>query len=1352
MAIPIAFSLGVGAEYGIPNLFWDGDHPFRQGLVGAALALLAMLLSALAVSDQVEVSNAKLSTWVKQANEVLGPIGRYRTSHDQTRGLDSLWRIWLALLIAFVAVLSATAVVLGVLVFLQIGILSKAISDWGTPLWGHLSTLSGWALPAGALTTAIAGCLVVVWLDSRKRSISTTPFWSRVLLISLVVIFELLLIWPTVNDLRLMIAAVLLTTITGWFFLLSGLKVRSSVILAGILINVHVLLLKSPGLAGHVTTVGALCLILSELAILVHFTVKRPMIIFTLLVLMCVFVPWVNRSPRKLTIPGLSRYYFGNDGEPTQNQGGPEQKSADDGLDSARTKDLQVRVKALEDKIHRGLADEETLPAYTSEMKEYANCLAGEIRREPAKKETLREYARALLGSKNLDPALVFNEYKRTGLTFDEDIFSMIFEELLHLENLGINVKSVIQIADRLKPADPAGKKSVATTPEQKANEAKQTEAFAQAVSALADMYVMDFDGAREKLDRALANDPRNSLYYYFRAHAHAAMGNSRVAIEDLRNVKHLRGRLSDVFFARIGVVEMIKTKVDNSITNNFLRTSTSDFLVGLIKIKIIETFNIKTHGLFQAELELDLIKDSLRNRMYGLASDEARKAADEMKAVKTLGQNDTAGLATREEKGAALEKEKIDEYAVLVRDEVKQTAGSDVFDKIVNVFDELAEVLKLCASGNIAGDETLKKIANLNASIPSTNDSYAKSVQRIIIRLDQIRKHLERTVELEQARQEPDRVGDVVREFECAAQSDRDDDLTLFALADALRLLESHDETKLQSALRSAKLRLERAQARREYEVVGKFQEEIEELPKLIGINPKALGEFLKLASSKLDPVDLNKTINHAFSLIFNQRVRPVTDWRKSFRERRGTEGLVSQAIEYVDDLESLENWLALREKSRVGAPADRQSTSIAAKAPVLVVVATSGGGIAAAVWTASCLAEIEKEYPDFPYHIKLVTGASGGMVGAGPYIASLKEPGKDPDRKGRLSSIVDAVAEDSLTPTVRRTLLADLPSLLCFKDQSNDRGRVLEGVWERNWSDHLGLPKGLTLYDLAQGERDGWRPSLVVSPTLIEENHFLVISNLDFIGRGGDLQFFRLYPASRKEMTLATALRLNASFPLISPAANLPSIEGNKTFAGSYVPMRRVVDAGLLDNFGVELACRWIEQRKSFLYANTSGVLLLRLEAFPDNSASESTSGREKGTRADYTPVDWMGAFYGTYRKTMSERNKEAITELKNWFNDDYPWPSDMENPGFLQEIVLSPAPKGIVPLGWKLSKVDREKVELASYRGGYNNKNENAEALVAKFKQVLRFLDPRSSPASSVNRSSVSTSQTGRAAGTW
>ena len=73
------------------------------------------------------------------------------------------------------------------------------------------------------------------------------------------------------------------------------------------------------------------------------------------------------------------------------------------------------------------------------------------------------------------------------------------------------------------------------------------------------------------------------------------------------------------------------------------------------------------------------------------------------------------------------------------------------------------------------------------------------------------------------------------------------------------------------------------------------------------------------------------------------------------------------------LDDLEILDRWRDQQEsKSK------------------LVVVATSGGGIAAAYWTAVCR-PASSNFAVFLTHIRIVTGASGGMVGAGYYTATL-------------------------------------------------------------------------------------------------------------------------------------------------------------------------------------------------------------------------------------------------------------------------------------------------------------------------------------------------------------------------
>ncbi len=106
------------------------------------------------------------------------------------------------------------------------------------------------------------------------------------------------------------------------------------------------------------------------------------------------------------------------------------------------------------------------------------------------------------------------------------------------------------------------------------------------------------------------------------------------------------------------------------------------------------------------------------------------------------------------------------------------------------------------------------------------------------------------------------------------------------------------------------------------------------------------------------------------------------------------------------------------------------------------------------------------------------------------------------------------------------------------------------------------------LSFAALAEGERAGWRPSLLLTPTLVETGQQLAITNMNLLRLDaryyGELEeFFALFGGWHESFRLATAVRMNASFPYVSPAVSLPG-----------EPARRVVDAGYFDNYGVYIA----------------------------------------------------------------------------------------------------------------------------------------------------------------------------------
>src|SRR5262249_52748846 len=99
-----------------------------------------------------------------------------------------------------------------------------------------------------------------------------------------------------------------------------------------------------------------------------------------------------------------------------------------------------------------------------------------------------------------------------------------------------------------------------------------------------------------------------------------------------------------------------------------------------------------------------------------------------------------------------------------------------------------------------------------------------------------------------------------------------------------------------------------------------------------------------------------------------------------------------------------------------------------------------------------------------------------------------------------------LERMAEDQLSSAAGCLVFNDFPGLLNPLSREVDRGRKLEEAWVR-----LGrispkfspLERALKCY--AADERDGWKPSLVFTPMLVEDGRRLLISNLDlsFVSR---------------------------------------------------------------------------------------------------------------------------------------------------------------------------------------------------------------------------------------------------------
>ena len=404
----------------------------------------------------------------------------------------------------------------------------------------------------------------------------------------------------------------------------------------------------------------------------------------------------------------------------------------------------------------------------------------------------------------------------------------------------------------------------------------------------------------------------------------------------------------------------------------------------------------------------------------------------------------------------------------------------------------------------------------------------------------------------------------------------------------------------------------------------------------------------------------------------------------------------------------------------------------------PKLVIVTVSGGGIRSSVWTSLVLSKLETTLgAEFPGHIRLITGASGGMVGGSYYATSLRMPPGIAGEGGAVDfatmhgvdeeKFVERMAADQLDSVAGRMVFADLLSVFNPFLQQGDRGKTLERTWIDLTVGTEVSPLARSLQSYAVDERLGRRPSMVYTPMMVEDGRRLLVSNLDmaFATRnvGGLLiepssrkierpafqeedldrsihpedevfslhavEFARLFPEAH-DFKVTTAIRMSASFPWVSPAISLPTL-----------PPRRVVDAGYYDNYGVNLTALWLMKMRPWLEANTSGVIVVQIRDHVSQTArteidfdrvTSSTAldrltwhaDRElitPGLQAVSTPLLGMS---NARQWTMSFRNDEQVDLLDLLFDDE-------KGRDFFRTVVFECPIE--VSLNWKLNRREKD-----------------------------------------------------------
>lgn len=269
----------------------------------------------------------------------------------------------------------------------------------------------------------------------------------------------------------------------------------------------------------------------------------------------------------------------------------------------------------------------------------------------------------------------------------------------------------------------------------------------------------------------------------------------------------------------------------------------------------------------------------------------------------------------------------------------------------------------------------------------------------------------------------------------------------------------------------------------------------------------------------------------------------------------------------------------------------------------PILVLVNTSGGGHRSATFTMSVLQHLDSiTNGTIMEKIFLVTGASGGMIGASYFRELYRMKKMGHDIRLQDDKYIDNVSADLLNPVfssfVARDLIAPAQKFTVGNyTYVKDRGYAFEEKLNLNTAGVLNKQ----LKDYVQDESSANIPLMFYNSVVTRDSRKMIISTqpISFMMQGWqDTSMMPVMDPDAVDFTaffkkqdpyslrILTALRMNATFPIVLPNVWLPS-----------EPVVDVMDAGLRDNYGQETTLRFLQVFEDWIKENTGGVVLMQI-----------------------------------------------------------------------------------------------------------------------------------------------------------
>lgn len=379
------------------------------------------------------------------------------------------------------------------------------------------------------------------------------------------------------------------------------------------------------------------------------------------------------------------------------------------------------------------------------------------------------------------------------------------------------------------------------------------------------------------------------------------------------------------------------------------------------------------------------------------------------------------------------------------------------------------------------------------------------------------------------------------------------------------------------------------------------------------------------------------------------------------------------------------------------------------------IVLVSAEGGGSRAGLWSFLINSYLYEESGGkyFTDHLFSLTGASGGSVGNSMFFAASRAKQMKSERANfKLALNTDYPAlkykasaiykqnflSESLLSLLGRDLFKETTSLFSFKN----RGQLLEDQWKSSFNINFSTTQDLLGNNLeffyqslnTVETKRAVPPLLMINTTHTQTGNYNVISpvKFDHLPFFGGIQDFTKhlrtsYPDGA--ITLSTAMRINASFPYVTPVGEVENIQDKtKNRSDQYA------DAGYYDNLGGVVSKGMEQILKKVIndsFPDLENKIIIK-HLVINNDEGRKIISTQSQLSAPLTTL--RNVRYGHTNEVMNKLNNKTTISLKPTLIT--PMVNDFPGVFTLNSNDDKPMIKPVLPLGRYLSTIAIRSIE--------------------------------------------------------